>query len=649
MQNRREFEPQHLSPIADPTPESRRASEVQVKTSDHRLTFINSVQGVRRLSAENAAKHRHAIFTESERLQMSENVSNSLVNRDPDQALLELDRLEFSTDNVTQFSLFRGPFGVSKIDQSPETDQTSPEDESVILPVEDWLVEPSVFSSTIRESEDTGFIDTFSDILNTGSPIWDLIPTTAENTEKHVPTPQLPLDILPITISGSTEAWSILSHYRDRVVPLISPFENGQEVPWRNLIIPCAVSTLGETFMNDSSSHARLALLNALLSASSFHLGQHSTMCIEHWTMAGSSYLKLAQHHLMKCIEDADMIHPRKSKYKEVLMALLSLSTAYMIKGDSEKRLSCLIQAERFISANGFTQSTVSSKRRALHHCYAYMRIMAETTSIEGLCADMANTTISEEEESHTGFRIYPGVTFTGDIMAMEKDPGVAQRDLHLAIPGKWSLTLFPKMYGVAEAFLMLLSQVIRLANERDLSMTEGREEGLNLKEFWTRAKVLEKGIHLLVASCRADDSHNGPGSENHFERLRAQAMYTALLIFFHRRIYDLDATLLQKEVDSVKHTLTKAQETANTSGANTATLIWPAFIAACEAVGAEPESFFSSWFDSCYATTGLCNVSLAKQVFEAIWNRRRQTGLNGDMCSWPEILRVKKIRLMFI
>jgi len=41
--------------------------------------------------------------------------------------------------------------------------------------------------------------------------------------------------------------------------------------------------------------------------------------------------------------------------------------------------------------------------------------------------------------------------------------------------------------------------------------------------------------------------------------------------------------------------------------------------------------------------------VSLAKQVFETIWNRRRQTGLDGNMCSWPEILRVKKIRLMFI
>ena len=261
---------------------------------------------------------------------MSEDVSNSLVNRDPDQALLELERFESVIDNVTQFSLFRGPFGISKIDLSPETDQTSPEDESVILPIEDWLLEPSAFSPIIREINEPGFSDNFNDVLNADSTLWDLIPITAENTQEHIQTPKLPLDALPINLSGNTEAWPILSHFRERVVPLISPFENGQEVPWRNLIIPCAVGTLGETFMSGSSSHARLALLNALLSASSFHLGQHSTLSMEHWTMTGSSYLKLAQHHLMQCIEKADMVPPRKSKYKEVLMALLSLSTAYV-------------------------------------------------------------------------------------------------------------------------------------------------------------------------------------------------------------------------------------------------------------------------------------------------------------------------------
>lgn len=322
-----------------------------------------------------------------------------------------------------------------------------------------------------------------------------------------------------------------------------------------------------------------------------------------------------------------------------------------MIRGDSENRISCLIQAEKFISVNGFTKSTLSSKRRALHHCYAYMRIMAETTSIGSLSAHMARTSISDEGSSHTDFRIYPGVTYSGNIMTMEKDPSVAQRDLHLAIPGRWSLTLFPRMYGVAESFLMLLSQVIRLANERDLSMTEGREGMLNLKEFWLRAKALENGIHLLVSSCRTGNLLDDFEEESQIEvaNARAQAMYTALLIFFHRRIYDLDAALLRKEVDAVMDSLTRIREAANHHDGSTATLIWPAFIAACEAVSLESQLFFSSWFDCCYTTTGLGNVSLAKQVFEMIWTTRRETGLYGDLCSWPEILRAKKIRLMFI
>ncbi|KAJ5989258.1 hypothetical protein N7481_004468 [Penicillium waksmanii] len=648
MQNRRE--PQRRSPVTSTSSTLHRTTgKSRAKPSAHRLTFIDSHQSVRKLSAENAAKHRHAIFTEAERRHMSEELIDSVYGRDPDQALLDLERFELNTNAIASFSLFRGPFGVSKLAQSLETENTSPEEEEVaILPIEDWLIEPNSLLPTAVEAGYSGLFHGFHDVLDDDSISWDLISSEINESEESFRSPQPPLELLPISLNGNTEAWSLLSHYRDRVVPLISPFEHGQEVPWKNLVVPCAVSTLGETIMSGTASHARLALLNSLLSASSFHLGQHSATCIDHWTETGNSYLKLAQHHLIQCVEEANMSPPRQSKYKEVLMALLSLSTAYMIKGDSEKRISCLIQAERFISVNGFTQTTVSSKRRALHHCYAYMRIMAETTSIDSLCANMANTNISDKDSPQAAFRIYPGVTFSGDIMAMEKDPNVAQRDLHLAIPGRWSLTLFPKMYGVTESFLMLLSQVIRLANERDLSMTEDRTGGLELKEFWIRAKVLEKGIHLLVSSCRTGsiivDSFGG---ESQFESARAQAMYTALLVYFHRRIYDLDATLLQKEVDAVKDSLTRAQEAADRHYGSTATLIWPAFIAACEAVGPESELFFSSWFDSCYTATGLRDVSLAKQVFEMIWTRRRETGLDG--CSWPEILRTKKIRLMFI
>jgi arginine metabolism regulation protein II len=321
-----------------------------------------------------------------------------------------------------------------------------------------------------------------------------------------------------------------------------------------------------------------------------------------------------------------------------------------ILNGDSEKHRSCLVQAEKFISINGFGKSIISQKRRSLHHCYAYMRIMAETTCIaDGLSEKLTNTSIlSEDDAPSAEFRISSDIIFSENILAEEKDPSVAQRDLHLAIPGRWSLTLFPEMYGVAESFLMLLSQVIRLANERDFSMLYQTGSGsLNLRDFWLRAKTLEKGINILLSSCTSESNHDYD-SETEADNPRAQAMYTALLIFFHRRIYDLDATMLQREVNSVCSFLTSIQQDeAGRRGESMATLIWPAFIAACEAVDSTSQAFFSQWFDTCSTATALVNASVAKSIIETIWAKRQEMGLNKNMCTWPEVLRAKKIRLM--
>lgn len=599
---------------------------------------------------------------------MSDEVARSVPDQDPGQALLDLERFDSIDDDITApFSLFRGPFGVSKLSQ-PSTDLIDREIDERLISTEDWVTGLDDVLEQVDSDLDNlaGLLDVPDNIPNPDSEIWDFI---SDPTPLYTPRPQT--QISPSYFTDNAEAWSILSHYRDRIVPLISPLGQGQEQSWMNLVMPCAVHTLGELTMNGSATHARLALLNTLLSTSAFHLGNHSALCMEHWISVGNEYLQRARDHFIRCLEEATLSTMKKSKYKEILMAILSLSTTYvgtyfceyltqltrvllqMVKGDSEKRLSCLMQAERFICANGFKQSTLSPKRRALHHCYAYMRIMAETTSISsGLNMDITNASnILGEDLVDTDFRICPDIAFSDNILDMEKDPNVAQRDLHLAIPGRWSLTLFPKMYGVAESFLMLLSQVIRLANERDLSMVRnGREEMLNLKDFWIRAKALEKGIHLLLSSYSSD--HNSTPTDEQTQtaitRPRAQAMYTALLIYFHRRIYDLDAAMLRQEVDTVRDSLVRIQQDeAGQGDGNTATLIWPAFIAACEAVSSEAQMFFSSWFDACFTMTGLTNASVAKQIIEIIWAKRREVGRYGGMCSWPEVLRAKNIRLM--
>jgi arginine metabolism regulation protein II len=602
---------------------------------------------------------------------MSNGIPNSVPYQDAAQALLDLERFESTSTATTPFSLFRGPFGVSNLSQVPETDVADSAFEDGSSSPAKWCMG---LTDLIRQHDNE--IDLISSLLdipnqeNNGLELWDPIPDCLD-TASYAPDPRAGL---APHFPDNMEAWTILSHYKNRIVPLISPLGHGHEEPWLNLVMPCAVHTLGEITMSGAATHARLALLNALLSTSAFHLANHSALCIEHWISTGNVYLKRAQSHFLRCMEQACTSTMKLSKYKEILMAILSLSTAYvrthprnrlmtgyeaqtnmpspqMVKGDSENRLSCLIQAEKFICFNGFKQSTLSRKRRALHHCYAYMRIMAETTSItDDPSANLSRNDISADEDpAYTDFRICPNIVFSDNIMAMEKDPSVAQRDLHLAIPGRWSLTLFPKMYGVAESFLLLLSQVIRLANERDRSL-ERRDEGmLNLKDFWVRAKALEKGIHHLMASCTSRHVLTYEESPFQVGDARAQAMYSALLIFFHRRIYDLDAALLQQQVDMVQDSLVRSQQDEIGQGeGNTAALIWPAFIAACEAVDSESQAFFSSWFDSCLTKTGLVNASQAKQIFETIWAKRREAGRYGETWSWPEVLRAKRIRLMF-
>ncbi|KAJ5735046.1 uncharacterized protein N7483_000171 [Penicillium malachiteum] len=643
------FSPHFLSPL-----ESITATANDRPRTRH-LTFVSNNRGyVRTLSAKDAARNRQPIFTDTERQHMSNEVLKSVPDQDSAQALLEIERLDCLGTPNTAFSFFKGPFGISRFGTDPIADQ------STLQTDEDITVYQS--DHTIETGESLDCTDIFSDLIadifefpdqdhDQGYDLQfgDLIPASA--AVEIEPFHSLS-DYCVAIFSHESEAWSILSHYEEKIVPLISPLGFGQQASWVKLVMPCAVSTLGDLTSSLSIDHSRIALLNAVLSTSAFHLANHSNLDIEYWTTKGESYLSRAEYHFLKCFKTLTIQAYKTAKYKDILMTILSLSTAYMIKGNSEQRLSSLIQAEKFIYNSGFKKSKLSPKRRTLHHCYAYMRIMAETTTItDDLSANLSNTSLSDSnnEMMYSDFRIYPNITFSDDILAMEKDPTIAQRDLHLAIPGRWSLTLFPEIYGIAESFLMLLSQVIRLANERDIPIRRENETGmLNLRDFWVRTKALEKAIRVLLVSSKTDSIHSSQDDgQIGIGNPRTQAMYTALLIFFHRRIYDLNPALLQSEVTAVRRFLEEIQRNELGKSDNMATLIWPAFIAACEAVQVETQRFFSSWFESCFTATGLKNASMAKNIIGIIWAKRQETGLDGEICSWPDVLRATKLRLM--
>lgn len=320
-----------------------------------------------------------------------------------------------------------------------------------------------------------------------------------------------------------------------------------------------------------------------------------------------------------------------------------------MVKGDPDTRLIYLLYAERFIRANGFNKPTLSRKRRTLHHCYAYMRIMAETTRSSSYISSTTSLgTNKGSENDNDQFRVSRWTTLSENLMGSEKDPDTARRDLHLEVPGNWTSTLFPEMYGIAESFLLLLSQVIRLANERDLAMDQDRN--LSLKEFTLRSKALEKSIYRLISSS-ACGSVSSPSSTSTSTSTSTaddnamQATYTALLIFFYRRVHNVDVMLLQREVLAVQDYLMQIEQAQNSVGGDgwTVALMWPAFVAACEALLPETQKYFAGWFEDLLSKTGLASVSLAKGVCEFIWARRREE----DGLSWPEVLRNRGVKVL--
>jgi arginine metabolism regulation protein II len=294
---------------------------------------------------------------------MSNEVIKSVPYRDPTQALLDLERFASTPNATTPFSLFRGPFGVSKLSQAPEPDPEpevpNHEFDMVSLSCEEWLT--GLDNLIQREDNEIGHISSIlnvpSDQENDGLELWDPIPEFT-NSVLYTPDP----GSSPKFFSNNTEAWNFLSHYKDRIIPLISHLGHGQNAPWLNLVMPCAVSTLGDVTMNGATTHARLALLNAVLSTSAFHLGNHSAWCIEYWVSIGNTYLKRAQGHFLRCIEEAYTLPTKRSKYKDILMAILSLSTAYVsvhsiIRSIArlEEQLTCCLRWSKEIPRNAYS------------------------------------------------------------------------------------------------------------------------------------------------------------------------------------------------------------------------------------------------------------------------------------------------------
>ncbi|KAF2660229.1 hypothetical protein K491DRAFT_589703 [Lophiostoma macrostomum CBS 122681] len=454
-----------------------------------------------------------------------------------------------------------------------------------------------------------------------------------------------------------SEATYLLSHYRNSVIGLLSP-PAYHKMHWHILHLPSVMHTFAVLTLGDSPGNASLSIFFGILAISAFSLrstpsgDQPST-----WDAKGGTYRLQAQQYLKLVLQEA-FCNPKRAKYKDVLMCLLTMVTVSMFSGNWEQTECFLLDAESFIRYRGLTKPRKSRKVRLLHHSYAYHRLFHESTHFltddtnQGSEHERVPGQESSPSPCRKAFRLAQWSGTLDKKLLEKKSLQQGIDDLHLEIPGDFTETLYPDTFGIPESFLALLSQIIRLGNEKDICDQDISRTRLSLGDFFNRATVLEK---CVIQWNRPPNLRNRDGlsyqtpfgdTENHILSYYHLALYHALTIYFYRRIYNLDASMLQEEVKATLDALTQYEQDDSRSTRYTSGIVWPGFIAACEALDPEVQDAFRSWFDRCAWCSGLKTFELSKSAAEQIWKRRRETKDNN--ISLHELIKSQSIRLFY-
>lgn len=250
--------------------------------------------------------------------------------------------------------------------------------------------------------------------------------------------------------------------------------------------------------------------------------------------------------------------------------------------------------------------------------------------------------------------------------LVSEKNDAMGLEDIHLEDAREWSGNLYTQLYGISETWLSLVSRTTRLANVLGSLDTSRSKKTLEVLESLERRKQeLENMICSFAATDDGEDFVANELTEMDTGEQKAgqlairipracmvRALNSALVIYFYRRIKNVNPLILQDHVNHVMRALKdfdKACETHQVPGPGSP---WPAFIAGSEAKSSAQREFFAGWFDSAFQCTGFTRLQSAKSCMLEVWKRHQPSAQRRDKSAMEEVqswVHVCKERNLYI
>ncbi|GLA33870.1 hypothetical protein AnigIFM63309_003893 [Aspergillus niger] len=616
---------------------------------------------------------------------MSDALSADLVSGSIDASLAEIETRSRDTERPSQGDIVVGPFAVldfsltdpKSASRAHPTDETTVAND-VILPSGDTLPEGASGVSPALSQESIAYMNDllqWSDILSldpqlqsaTLSGTFDLgdwlpldLGTQAPILEHNLlgEAPSLMDDAAALYNCGPgqdnaskmmpsvdsnppdvlADAHFLLRHFQDHVISRMMAVPLDQKSPWKILNVPSAVVTYSDiTFLGSQNiTHARLANLYCLLACSALHLTVNPSMrtsdSTERWKPVAEYAYHLAKDHMQMSLKHETQ-EPKKAKYKDQLMAICAL-TEFAVR-----LLPNFVRGESTYALHNYTPSDTFME--ALKYRFRYQKV--ENTQAAGYRTSRLDDFLRLDRRPSDS-----------DLDIDEpKEDDVGLYDIHLQDSRKYPATLYSQIYGVSETWLSLVSQTTRLANVMETfrvarEMRQGNNASLEAWEALHRRSARLESMVCTFASRRTED--NICDSTNILAKSHGcllQALNSALVIFFYRRIRQVHPAILESQVDKVISSLNEfdvALVEADHTGPGT---VWPLFIAGCEATTPERRQSITLLLDKGEARCGFSAYHTVRDVMNHVWDKQDAhfTRSRGEAFpTWLDVVKSKQI-----
>ncbi|GMF81936.1 unnamed protein product [Aspergillus oryzae] len=296
---------------------------------------------------------RRPLFTEDMRQRMSKELVDSVNPDDAATLLLQIDDQceEQEQHPDSYFDTYLGPFGAFRAPR-PELEPT----EGLTCPS---IKPPSYQHVPIADDFNTAFeealindplmeclfggidvnatgdfqTESFFNITGTENHERSSQQSVTESSEMLMDLPSLSQHIQytpTIPNLAPADAPFLLSVYKSQVVTSFSPVQSTKS-PWHILHVPSAMGTFAQLTMGEQPGNAQLCIFYAILATGAYMQRAVSTSQghREYWQRQSESYAVSAQNYLKVALQDMSATL-KKSKYKDILIALMCMNTVFV-------------------------------------------------------------------------------------------------------------------------------------------------------------------------------------------------------------------------------------------------------------------------------------------------------------------------------